>query len=65
MTTNTTENSTPEYKQRYERDRERMATSFNLRNDHEKALYEYAKTLNFSAWVKSQLALEMEFKKEE
>ena len=43
----------------YERKRERMAVSFNMERVDEAALHEYAKTLNFSVWVKEQLALEL------
>ena len=52
--------STPDYKLSYDQKRTKISVSFNLETEIE--LYEYAKSLNFSVWVKNQLEKEMKKK---
>lgn len=61
--TDDNEKSTPKFKQAYDKKRQRIAVSFNLENEAEAAMYEYAQTLKFSVWAKDKLTQEMEMKK--
>ncbi len=54
-----TEKTTPDYKLRYDKKRERIAVSFNLEDENEAAMYEYGKTIVFSTWVKELMHKEM------
>ena len=54
------EKSTPSFKLRYDQKRTKISVSFNLETEVD--LYEYAKSLNFSVWVKNQLEKEMKKK---
>lgn len=56
----TEEQSTPDYKLRYDRKRERIAVSFNMEDKREAVMFEYGKSIVFSTWVKDLMAKHLE-----
>lgn len=50
---------TPGWKRSYEKKRTKIGVSFNLESSEESRMYEFAKSVRFSQWVKDKIAQEI------
>lgn len=50
---------TPGWKRDYDKKRAKIGVSFNLENSEESRMYDFAKSVTFSQWVKNKIAQEI------